>query len=199
MWGFGYYARMGTMLETLLHLPDTSILASTVDTGMIDEDSWIGRLQGWVEGLPPTLQWLGIILISSIPFIESYTGALIAVVAGIHPVVAVFVASLGNMLSLILVVYIAHGVRSSVTKRTDKPVDEKQQARREKIKRIFDKFGVPGVSLLGPFALPSQITAPIMVSFGASRNAVMVWMLISVIVWGIGFGLLGWGLLQLLS
>lgn len=187
------------MLDTLITLPETSILASTVDTGMIDQDSWIGRLQGWVEGLSPALQWLGIILISAIPFVESYSGALIAVIAGIHPAVAVFVASLGNMLSLILVVYIAHGVRSSVTKRTEKPVDEKKQARRAKIKRIFDRFGVPGVSILGPLALPSQITAPIMVSFGASRNAVMVWMLVSVILWGIGFGLLGWGLLQLLS
>lgn len=56
---------------------------------------------------------------------------------------------------------------------------------------MFDRFGVPGVSLLGQTVLPSQITSGMMVSFGASRNAVIVWQVISIIIWAIVFALIG--------
>lgn len=170
------------MLESLTLASD---LAPSV-TG----DSWIAGLQNWTQGLPPALQWLGVILVSAIPFVESYGGAPIGIIAGLHPAVAIFAAVVGNMLSLILVVYVAHWVRTAVLhKRPQRPAPEKS-SKREKVRRIFDRFGVPGVSILGPLALPSQFTAPLMVSFGASRHAVMAWMLVSVILWGVGLGLL---------
>ncbi len=55
---------------------------------------------------------------------------------------------------------------------------------------MFDRFGVPGVSLLGQTVLPSQITSMAMVSFGANRNTVAVWQIISIILWGVLFGVL---------
>lgn len=41
-----------------------------------------------------------------------------------------------------------------------------------------------GVSLLGQTILPSQITATAMVSFGADRNAVILWQTLSILLWG---------------
>lgn len=169
-------------------------LATDVAT-TVDGDSWVAGLQSWTQGLPPALQWLGIILISAIPFVESFFGAPIGILVGLHPVVAIVTAVVGNMLSLILVVYVAHWVRTAILHKRPQQMDPQKSAKREKVRRIFDRFGVPGVSILGPLALPSQFTAPLMVSFGASRHAVMAWMLVSVILWGVGFALLTlWGL-----
>lgn len=61
---------------------------------------------------------------------------------------------------------------------------------RARLKSMFDRFGVPGVSLLGQLVLPSQITSATMVGFGASRNAVILWQVISIILWGVAFGVL---------
>lgn len=58
--------------------------------------------------------------------------------------------------------------------------------------RAFDRFGVPGVSLLGQTILPSQITATALVSFGATRNTVIAWPSISIALWGILFGALAY-------
>ncbi|WP_133725844.1 small multi-drug export protein [Nesterenkonia aurantiaca] len=175
------------MLESLTLATE---LAST--TG---EDNWVLGLQEWTQGMPPALQWLGVILVSAIPFVESFFGAPIGILAGMNPAVAILAAVIGNMLSLILVVYVAHWVRTAVLHKRPQQMDPEKSAKREKVRRIFDRFGVPGVSILGPLALPSQFTAPLMVSFGASRHAVMAWMLVSVILWGAGFGLLAiWGL-----
>lgn len=177
-----------------------SSLATDGSVPMMPEDSFYGRLHAWTQGLHAAWQWLGLIAISAIPFVESYGGAFLGALAGVHPAVAIGAAVVGNMLSLVLVVYVAHWVRGSVLRRRDpETADPRKSAKRERVMRIFDKFGVPGVSILGPLALPSQITAPLMVSVGASRHAVMVWMLVSVVLWGAGFGLLGLGFLQLLS
>jgi membrane protein YqaA with SNARE-associated domain len=147
----------------------------------------IDALQNFTESLPPLLQWVGVILASAVPFVESYFGSIIGVLAGINPVIAILAAIIGNALSMLIVVLSAHQVRTSVTKRK---VPKPLTARKERLRKQFDKYGVPGVSLLGQTILPSQITSAAMVSFGASKNSVILWQIISITLWGIAFGTL---------
>lgn len=147
----------------------------------------ITTLQDFTASLPEVLQWLGVMLVSAIPFVESYFGSAIGVIIGLNPIVAVAVAVLGNIISMLVCVLTAHGVRTQATKgKADRPLSP----RRAKLKERFDQFGVPGVSLLGQLILPSQITSAAMVSFGASKNQVIVWQVISIIIWGAVFGVL---------
>lgn len=147
----------------------------------------ITTLQDFTASLPEVLQWLGVLLISAIPFVESYFGSAIGVIVGISPVVAVVAAVIGNTLSMLVFVLSAHGVRTRITKNgAAAPLSP----RRAKLKERFDRYGVPGVSLLGQLFLPSQITSAAMVSFGASKNQVIMWQIISIIIWGVVFGVL---------
>ena len=195
------------MIETLPSLAEGLTVYSSAQSGLSDpaeliypEDTWIGQLRLWVAGLPDAVQWLGIILISAIPFLESYGGGFIAVIVGMPIWAAIASAVIGNTVAVALLVYPAHWIRAQILKRRKpKEMSERQAKRREKGLRIFNKFGVPGVSLLGPLALPSQFTAPMMVSFGAKKNLVMIWMFVSIIAWAAGFTLLGIGLLNLLA
>lgn len=142
-------------------------------------------LQEWTAGLHPAMQWLGIILISAIPFVESYFGSVIGVLAGVPAVVAIVAAILGNVVSMVAFVLAAGAIRA----RTG--ADEREiSPRRQRLRRSFDRFGVPGVSLLGQTILPSQITSAAMVGFGASRGLVIVWQVVSIVLWGVAFGLL---------
>ncbi|WP_159621014.1 hypothetical protein [Ruania rhizosphaerae] len=146
----------------------------------------IESLREFTEGLPPVVQWLGVVLASAIPFVESYFGSAIGVLAGLNPFVAIPAAIVGNVASMVLLVLGASRVRNAATKSRE----PQSNPRRERLKRMFDKFGVPGVSLLGQTVLPSQITSMAMVSFGASRNAVIGWQIVSIAIWGIAFGTL---------
>lgn len=151
-------------------------------------------LQEFTASLPAAVQWFGVMLISAIPFVESYFGAAIGVIAGINPVVAIIAAIIGNVVSMLIFVGTAHKIRERVTR--DKEQQE-SSPRREKLRAAFNKWGVPGVSLLGQTILPSQITSGAMVSFGAKTSAVILWQIISIILWGVAFGLLtalGFGL-----
>ncbi|POH69537.1 MULTISPECIES: hypothetical protein [Cryobacterium] len=147
----------------------------------------IDALRDFTASLPELLQWVGIVLAAAIPFVESYFGAAIGILAGVNPVVAVLAAIVGNVLSMLVVVLSAHGVRSRVRLgKATKP----DSPRRAKLRERFDRYGVAGVSLLGQTILPSQITSAAMVSFGASKNAVIFWQIISIIIWGVVFGVL---------
>jgi hypothetical protein len=127
-----------------------------------------------------------VIVAAAIPFIESYFGSVIGILAGINPVIATAAAIVGNVISMLLFVLSAHGVRSNVVSGT---APKEPSARRQKLRAQFDKYGVAGVSLLGQTILPSQITSAAMVSFGASKNAVISWQIVSIILWGVAFGL----------
>jgi membrane protein YqaA with SNARE-associated domain len=146
----------------------------------------IDAMQDFTSSLPPVLQWLGVMVAAAVPFIESYFGSVIGVLAGIDPVIAIAAAIAGNVISMLVFVLGAHRVRSKVVSaRTAK----EPSARRQKLRAQFDKYGVAGVSLLGQTILPSQITSAAMVSFGASKNAVIMWQIISIILWGVAFGI----------
>lgn len=146
----------------------------------------IESIQNFAASFPDWLQWAGIMLVSAIPFVESYFGAVIGVAIGLHPVLAILMAIIGNVVSMLAFVYGAGAIRDKATKNKER----EEKPKRQRLKRMFDKFGVPGVSLLGQTLLPSQITSSAMVGFGANRNVVAFWQIISIILWGVLFGVL---------
>lgn len=183
-------------LNTLLI--DAHTLAASAPQDAL-EGTWVGGLQEWVDGLPEALQWLGIIVIAAIPFIESYSAPFLGILIGLPWWSALISGVLGNTAAVAVLTYGAHGIRSAILRKKDDDLTEKQQARRAKIQKYLDRFGVPGVAILGPFALPSQFTAPLLVSFGANKHRVMIWMAVSIVLWGVLSVLLGLGVLYLLG
>lgn len=155
----------------------------------------IDALREFTASLPQFLQWFGVMLAAAIPFVESYGGSVIGVLAGLDPAVAIIAAIVGNVVSMTVVVLSAHGVRSRVGAARASGTGSDDEAtvespRRQRLRARFDRYGVPGVSLLGQTILPSQITSAAMVGFGASRNAVILWQVISIMLWGVAFGVL---------
>lgn len=147
----------------------------------------IDALQDFTASFPEIFQWVGVMLIAAIPFVESYFGSTIGVLAGVNPAVAIVAAIAGNVISMLIFVLSAHGVRSKAVAGKEPKV---LTPRRQRLRAQFDKYGVAGVSLLGQTILPSQITSATMVSFGAPKNVVIVWQILSITIWGVVFGVL---------
>lgn len=154
----------------------------------------LDELRQFVETTDPIFQWLAVMAAGAIPFVESYFAGPLGIIAGINPVIAIIAAIGGNIVSMIAVVLLSDKIRS-LTKRQDKPLSPRKQ----KFKEKFDKYGVAGVSLLGQTLLPSQITSGAMVAFGAKKNAVILWQIISIILWGLAFSMLALGGMSLVG
>ncbi|WP_029088004.1 hypothetical protein [Brevibacterium album] len=205
------------------------------------------NLLGFAESFPPALQWLAVMLVSAIPFVESYFGTFLGILTGVPVPVAMLAAIIGNGACMLVLVLLADAGRKKAVSayRARKQAGAQMQAgaeqpgtpyagadmqapgasgvasapgaaatgvatvpgseepelspRRQKLKRAFDRYGVAGVSIFGQAILPSQITSAMMVGFGASRNAVIVWQIVGITLWSGLFALLALGGVNMLA
>ena len=146
------------------------------------------QLTQFVAGLELWQQAGALVLIGAVPFIESYLGSFVGVLVGVDPFLAVPAAIIGNILCTFLLIAGASRVRTAATRGRHPEAGKQVSGRRQKIAKYVDRFGVPGVVLLGPLVLASQITAPTLIALGATKRRVYVWMGVSIIAWGILFG-----------
>ena len=152
--------------------------------------------QGLVSDVPALVQPLIVAAAGAVPFIEGEGAAAIGIIGGIHPVVAVLAAAIGNLLCVAIVVLVTSRVRAAVTTRRGAP-EKPTTARREKFEKAYHRYGTPGVSLLGPLLLPTQFTAAALTSTGVSPVRVLAWQAAAIALWTTGVTLVALGLIRL--
>ena len=80
------------------------------------------------------------------------------------------------------------------------PAQKKPESKgRIKFKRFLNRFGVPGASLLGPLAIPTQITSTILVSSGVKTSWILLWQGIAIVAWTTLTTLIATGALSLFT
>ena len=55
--------------------------------------------------------------------------------------------------------------------------------RRAKFQRAYERYGVPGVSLLGPLLLPTHFTATMLAASGVGKTRILIWQALAIIAW----------------
>ncbi|WP_026065718.1 hypothetical protein [Actinoalloteichus spitiensis] len=140
-----------------------------------------------------TWQQVGVLLVAgAIPFIESYLGSFLGVLVGVPAGLAVPAAVIGNMIVTFALIAVAGRARVAATRRRGNGAGGAEASpRRRKIAKYLDRFGVPGVCLLGPIVVASQISAPALVALGATKRSVYVWQTVAIVAWGVLFGFFG--------
>ena len=166
----------------------------------------IETFQDLVAQVPELVQPLIVALAGAIPFIEGEGAAAIGIIGGIHPIVAAVAAVIGNFLCVAIIVLVSAGARDAVVSRhrtkvqardavavggsaaepapASVPIEnERRAARMTKFQRAFERYGVPGVSLLGPLLLPTQFTATMLAAAGVGRVRILIWQAVAIIGW----------------
>ncbi|MFB2597056.1 small multidrug efflux protein [Herbiconiux sp. P17] len=83
----------------------------------------------------------------------------------------------------------------------DKPAVERKPESKgvQRFKRLLVRFGVPGASILGPLAIPTQFTSAILVSTGVAKRWVLLWQGIAIGLWTTLTTLIATGVLALVA
>lgn len=139
-------------------------------------------LQNLVAQVPELLRPLIVALAGAVPFIEGEGAASIGIIAGIHPVVAAISGFAGNLICVAVIVLLGARVRTAITTRGGAEAKE-VSPRRQKVMRAYERYGTPGVSLLGPLLVPTQITAAALVATGVPARTVLVWQAVAIALW----------------
>lgn len=154
-------------------------------------DNLLTLLQGLATHVPGLLQPVVIAVAGTIPFVEGEFASLIGVWSGMHPVIAGLAAATGNFLCVAFIVVFGTRVREMLLARRARksPVapsatrPPRESAGRLRLRRYIRRYGVPGASLLGPLAVPTQITSAILVSTGASKRWILLWQAVAILLW----------------
>lgn len=179
----------------------------------------IETFQNLVAQVPELVQPLIVALAGAVPFIEGEGAVTIGILGGIHPIVAAVAAVAGNLLCVTVVVLLTARARAAVVNRRHAktlvgadgmPIaaddvaartevhdgGSRKAARRAKFQRAFERYGVPGVSLLGPLLLPTMFTATMLITVGVGKVRVIIWQAVAIIAWTTLFALLITGVVQ---
>ncbi|WP_270180757.1 small multi-drug export protein [Alkalihalobacillus sp. CinArs1] len=143
------------------------------------------------------LSYLLVFILAAVPLFELVAVIPLAIIGGLSPIPTAILALLGNALTVVLLIVFVDKVKSWMGKRKQKRMregtqDESIEANGEgmeeskkgkRAKMLFDKYGLPGLTLIGPFFVGSHISAFMGMSFGSNRRKVTSWMMISLVFW----------------
>lgn len=164
----------------------------------------VETFQDLIGQVPDLVQPLIVALAAAVPFIEGEGAAAIGIIGGIHPVIAAIAAIIGNFVCVAVLVLAGSSARRAVVTRHrartlaatgggDAPasVDSGEPVitgaadspRKVKFQRALVRYGVPGVSLLGPLLLPTQFTATMLAAAGVGKARILAWQAVAIVGW----------------
>lgn len=140
-----------------------------------------------IEEINVVYQFVMIFTIGFIPFLEAHVAVPVGVLLKLPIIPTALLGIVANIASVMLVILFTTLIKTKLTKNHNKST---LKGRLQKAQIYFNRYGVPGLSLMGPIVGANHISAFVSVSAGASKERVIVWQIISIILWGIGSGLL---------
>ena len=167
--------------------------------GKVVDMNIIESLQNFVLSLPEAIQFLGVALAAMVPFVENYGAVVIGSVAGIPIWAVVIMAIAGNLAIIALITLISGRTRDAVLARRAgaAPQPEALSGRQHRVRQLFDRYGIPGVTLIGMLLVPTHLIAATLVSFGCSRAGVLAWQGIAITIYAVVSGALMMGLFSI--
>jgi uncharacterized membrane protein len=159
--------------------------------------NFIESIQDFVLGLPEAIQFLGVALAAMVPFVENYGAVMIGSITGVPVWAVVIMAIVGNLTIIALITLISGRTRDAVLARRSGAEPEALSGRQQRVRQLFDRYGIPGVTLLGMLFVPTHLIAATLVSFGCSRAGVLTWQAIAITVYAAVTGALMLGLISL--
>ncbi|RSL30728.1 DNA-binding protein, partial [Salibacterium salarium] len=141
------------------------------------------------------LSYVLVFVLASIPLVELAAVIPLAVIGGLHPVPAAILAFLGNALTVFLLIVFIDRVKKWLKKRKDRQKDDTEETssnneeeteyskKGKRARFLFDKYGLPGLAIIGPFFVGSHVSAFMGMSFGSGRRMVIIWMIVSLLLW----------------
>ncbi|PYI55756.1 small multi-drug export protein [Paenibacillus flagellatus] len=132
--------------------------------------------------------YLAVFVLSALPWLESAAIVALAVAFGLNPFWSGVLAFAGNWLTVLLVVFLFDRWHRSLDKRRGPDYRAKEESKKGKrAYRIWIKYGLPGLAILGPLFIGTEIAAAFAMGFKAPRKLVLAWMTGALAFWTVLF------------
>ncbi|MEK3954994.1 small multi-drug export protein [Psychrobacillus sp. FSL K6-1464] len=124
---------------------------------------------------------------AAIPWLELGLVIPLGIISGLNPLAVIIVGFIGNMVTVLALIIGYDKFKLWLAKRNEGK-EQKVSKRSERAKALWDKYGLPGMLMLGPILIGTHVAAFIGMTLGASKFKTTIWSTISIGVWAILFG-----------
>lgn len=156
---------------------ELTVASLAVDTLTQNPELWARELLADTDGL---LGYSLIFVLAAIPLVEILVVIPLGVGLGFQPVAVAVAAFLGNLLPIYGIIVAHERVASYLEKRRD---NEPPSSRRQRAKRLWDKYGLPGLALASPIITGVHLAAVFALGIGSPRRSTALWMTASIAAW----------------
>lgn len=133
------------------------------------------------------LDYFLVFLGAAIPWLELGLVIPLGIISGMSPVAVIIVGFAGNMLTVLALIIGYDKFKLWLAKRNEGK-EKKESKRSVRAKELWNKYGLPGMLMLGPILIGTHVAAFIGMALGASKVKTMLWSTISISAWAIIFG-----------
>lgn len=145
------------------------------------------NLLEWAQNANSVWQYLVLFLLAIAPWMDVSIIVPLGVLWGLSPIGVGVTAFIGNLLLILLLGLFFKQFSAWRTKRRMKKGITGPTKKETRSKKIWEKYGIPGLALLAPILVGTDIAAVLALTFGSSRRHVIGWMTTSLAVWTIVF------------
>lgn len=137
--------------------------------------------------------YLSVFVGAATPVLEVWIAVPLGVLAGLPWLPAALVGFLGNLITLLPVIYAGDKIKkwvSSWKKPSLRTVNDNSNAKESRKQTILARFGVPGLAFLGPFLIGVHAASAFAIASGANKRSVIIWFSVSILLCSVVFALL---------
>lgn len=135
------------------------------------------------------LTYLLVFFAAAVPGIEVLVAVPLGIVRGLPVPIAIIFGFFGNASTIILEILIFQKLKDWWVNRQKKNVNISSK-RTVRAENIWRRYGILGLALLGPILIGSHLAAFLALALGSSKKQTAAWLLISLALWSIVFGVL---------
>ncbi|MEM1504094.1 small multi-drug export protein [Domibacillus sp. 8LH] len=141
----------------------------------------------WAQEANAIWQYVVLFLLGAAPWMDVSIIVPLGVLWGLSPVGVGLTAFIGNFLLIVLLGLFFKQIAEWRTARRQKKGITSPTKRETRSREIWDKYGIPGLALLAPILVGTDIAAILALTFGSSKSTVVGWMAVSLALWTIVF------------
>ena len=110
--------------------------------------------------------------------LDVWVGIFTGVALGLHPVLSGVVSIASALVGVTLVVVWGGRLQGRIYR------SRRLAKRRERIERVWKRYGIPGVALQAPLLTGPLLATVLALGLGAPPRPLLVWMIASIVFWG---------------
>lgn len=141
----------------------------------------------WAQNADVFGQYIVIFLLAIAPWMDVSIVVPLGVVWGLPPFLVGITAFIGNLILILLLSFFFKQYAKWRTARRLKKGITTPSKKETRSRRLWERYGIPGLALLAPILVGTDIAAVLALTFGSSRTHVVSWMTVSLAVWTVIF------------